>query len=1849
MHKRNRNAGGEYYQGSILITCLFLFLTINQGFSQNVQFNEFNESALDSQMRYGETIKGDSEWQSFAQGVKSELKARWEKEAENEIMKKMGITGIFDIEDIAGTTNYTLFQNAAAEWEADAELGIMKNYGVWMAKKDWNISIEINQIKNLILQETWKDQTQLENIPVNISNTIVRVGSSVNVFVDQYKLKLELFKSNAALVDTLTPEAKEKYETVIAEMAKMHLNALLSYAKMNEWIELNKYKTYMGRLQQYQMFTVGSNYNFNEMFFSNYIQQNISNVNSNANSMISPISFVKTQIMVMQSNLAAISERLQIGETPEEDTTVAIKNWEEMVESFYREGLQQWSDAMDGLLAKMYTWRTNALVGYAQGQQEWQSAYNELTNARVQWNISMNKMLVQGISNWNDKIDLAQTNMMTSVLELQQEISRVNASYDEYTAGMTQIFLEGSSTLGVINQNVDWLTKKVTVLQKESDYQYFTTSPYPHVEYVFYRYPSKYHEWTNFNAQLTFWNKMKTDYNTMITKTQSKLWDELFSGTLGQGMFTNNTTGTDLYFRSLIEMDFAKKSEEMKYQEKRLKIAKELYQFSLIEQTLDYAGVQNNITDLSNKLTIAAANLATANTAMTAAIDLSKQAQSNAGSAQAYLNVIKSNLALITPAYEAAKQDYEIQQEILALVSAQKETLVARATNYIMEALGDYAVAMAQYNYARSDYFNTLLYSDFEKNEYMYYNVLKDYKSLWGTSSNSIDVYNAFYKGITNGTITGTVILTKLNSLNSNWAELYHSETNSGVLNGVLGMLERVESVSNFSMEMFSALLMYLKTGTNSLALYSTNNYLAVPFQRSFYLQAVLDAVTNFAGSVRNSINIPAALTNWAVNYSPIGGMDKQAIVYGVWNYIQSHSNIQAALKSNTAPISALLMGTINDYISNASVLDKFLKSDYSLSEEGAYGFLKESYGSPAIDGWSTEYFSHMMDLLAGYGGELSGILSYYDYYLSECDNGMYYLSEMAVQMAGQVIELRKSLTLTNLNLTLSAVSNKNQLVTAVLQLTNYIGKYGAAIDSYLNEMLDRAMALSLNTNIAQNFISNNMSTYKSLQNKMYYLGGMLNNPKPGSLDFLHYYYAISSNSTALSARNYILLETLNYSTNFANEAEVYTYLTNRLKKSYYIEKNEDIDVIATEMLGEYVKNYIVSKIGYTMSSVNIEGLSDLQTNHIFGMFSGFGTNVQEFAQQYYDIYCFNSIKHILEKNVYILPVITLEGGFNSIINYSDEIALISAISNYYWDVLMAPQLSKSEKTEYAKDYVLKKVQAIMTTNTNMEINNNRIESIFGAYNAEFKGYAYDVYYTIFYHRLLDTMTNVSLTGYKALAKTYDDVMSKVTNAVTNDYAAMLYAKIDYRNFEGLSEIQKGFLNNGMISALDYYLYFNSIGNTNLATTAGLFFGQGSDIIYAAQTNYEALSLTSSVLTEAISATNRLLMLNQQWNTFGSLKGEIGLLTNIANLTQKPHFQTNISGINSEITNVVTNTGYQLHIVNDGFDFTASNYVFMNTNMNDGLNCLYQMYLGLKGFVSNYNAKVGVYNTNIQKIATAATNLTAGILVYNDGTLLKTAYQNYMGSAQLKSDPESRLKIWTTALLSVDEDYTKNAAYITAETNYKVNLSNINVVEKQYQTGLTNYFKKLDIYYNKLADVKTAKQTWESHAYTNELLAKLYWYSTLPLAMGAETNAGAFVKISNYIDVYKDYTNRQAVYNTTSNSLVLLANSIVSQQNWMTYNTNLKSDYVSFTNDYRSYADLINALDVVRQKEGPLAEQFNTAQQAYYQKIAGTFGNTWISNKILSSLVDKISTGVVSKSDIDTVIQRVLEIGRAHV
>ncbi len=131
---------------------------------------------------------------------------------------------------------------------------------------------------------------------------------------------------------------------------------------------------------------------------------------------------------------------------------------EERIRNFIDAGLSSWRQAEEAMLGARLEWERRAFRNFDSADEVWKLNYEKLTQAKNAWLAKARAQIFEGNLLWQAKFDETDSNFEKAISDLDRYIDAQNETWDDYSSGVRQMIVTGSSALSAAAENLAWLT-----------------------------------------------------------------------------------------------------------------------------------------------------------------------------------------------------------------------------------------------------------------------------------------------------------------------------------------------------------------------------------------------------------------------------------------------------------------------------------------------------------------------------------------------------------------------------------------------------------------------------------------------------------------------------------------------------------------------------------------------------------------------------------------------------------------------------------------------------------------------------------------------------------------------------------------------------------------------------------------------------------------------------------------------------------------------------------------------------------------------------------------------------------------------------------------------------------------------------------------------------------------------------------------------------------------------------------------------------------------------------------------------------------------------------------------------
>ncbi|HOP64831.1 MAG TPA: hypothetical protein PK906_15750, partial [Spirochaetota bacterium] len=411
----------------ILCAASFALLTLSLPVSGEYKFREFGDDHSRFE-RYSDEAENKltvEEWQSILDSGREEMRASWEKGADEEVRRYLLEGG--DESEIRGD-----LEEARAEWERDFDAGESAAKGAWYLKREMLTSpvIDLLNLKERVTEANSDDSIEtIEAWDAYVEGELHSVNSEwseeLNALLDGARLK------GAAL----TGKEREGFERELA-LYEESLNSAFSLERDSVlYLARNKFIT--------------------EKFTDTGSLRRISEAESAAAITESVIDEVESDIEKEEDRILT---RSFSGDGSESiDFSALGDDWEEELKKLIETGMSKWNSAREKLYNEMLSWKNSAQEAFDNIEAKWRLALEKLEKAKAEWEEKLRGEIYNGLAHWFKSEEELDQNIDTARNDLDSYMENLSSHWSDHSSNLVEMAVNGSKVYSEALDNIKWL------------------------------------------------------------------------------------------------------------------------------------------------------------------------------------------------------------------------------------------------------------------------------------------------------------------------------------------------------------------------------------------------------------------------------------------------------------------------------------------------------------------------------------------------------------------------------------------------------------------------------------------------------------------------------------------------------------------------------------------------------------------------------------------------------------------------------------------------------------------------------------------------------------------------------------------------------------------------------------------------------------------------------------------------------------------------------------------------------------------------------------------------------------------------------------------------------------------------------------------------------------------------------------------------------------------------------------------------------------------------------------------------------------------------------------------------
>ncbi|HRX48841.1 MAG TPA: hypothetical protein P5120_15075, partial [Spirochaetota bacterium] len=408
-------------------------LTTVSPLSGEYRFREFRDDRNRFE-RYAEEAEKElsaEEWQSILDSGREEMRASWEKGADEEVRRYLREGG--DEDEIRGT-----LEEARAQWERDfnAEQAMAK--GAWYFQREALTSpaVSLQGLKNRV------GEANSDNSIENIEDWDAYVKSALDSVNSSWSSEFNSLIDAARLKGASITNVKER------EAFEQELTAFEKELKGKFSLERDSV-LYLGR---------------NSFIAERYTDTDSLRRKSEAES----AEAITEEVIQGVENEISREEDKILSRSFSGDGSESINfsnmgdNWQEELKKLIETGMGRWNAAREKLYNEMLSWKNSAQEAFENIEAKWRLALEKLEKARGEWEQKLRTEIYTGLENWVKSSEELDHNIDTARTDLETYMENLSAQWGDHSSNLVEMAVNGSKVYSEALDNIKWLEGMVS-------------------------------------------------------------------------------------------------------------------------------------------------------------------------------------------------------------------------------------------------------------------------------------------------------------------------------------------------------------------------------------------------------------------------------------------------------------------------------------------------------------------------------------------------------------------------------------------------------------------------------------------------------------------------------------------------------------------------------------------------------------------------------------------------------------------------------------------------------------------------------------------------------------------------------------------------------------------------------------------------------------------------------------------------------------------------------------------------------------------------------------------------------------------------------------------------------------------------------------------------------------------------------------------------------------------------------------------------------------------------------------------------------------------------------------------
>ncbi|HRX49593.1 MAG TPA: hypothetical protein P5120_18865, partial [Spirochaetota bacterium] len=393
------------------------------------KFREFSDDRARFE-RYTEEAEKEAsaeEWQSVLDNGREEMRATWERIADEEMHRYIREGG--DEGEIKGS-----LEEARAEWENDFDTEESMAKGSWYLQREdlTSPSSKLQGLKERVTEAN-SDNTidTVEEWDSYVKSALDNVNSSwsgeLNAIIDTARLK----------GGSLSDKEREGFERELAVFEK----------GLKQKFELERDSIlYLGR---------------NGFIAELYADKDSLRRKSESES---AEAITEQVIQDVESDISKEEDKI-LNRSYSGDGSESINfsnmgdNWQEELNKLIETGMGKWNAAREKLYNEMLSWKNSAQEAFENIEAKWRLALEKLELARSEWEQKLKSEIFTGLDNWQHEEQELNTEIINARADLNTYLENLSAQWSDHSSNLVNMAINGSNVYTEALDNINWLNE----------------------------------------------------------------------------------------------------------------------------------------------------------------------------------------------------------------------------------------------------------------------------------------------------------------------------------------------------------------------------------------------------------------------------------------------------------------------------------------------------------------------------------------------------------------------------------------------------------------------------------------------------------------------------------------------------------------------------------------------------------------------------------------------------------------------------------------------------------------------------------------------------------------------------------------------------------------------------------------------------------------------------------------------------------------------------------------------------------------------------------------------------------------------------------------------------------------------------------------------------------------------------------------------------------------------------------------------------------------------------------------------------------------------------------------------